>query len=963
MMSHGKNKSLTTQEDVRRRLYQTFKSKGVLDSLKTQLRNQLIQDLNPPAYSREQLHSSDTPSNSLVHQVCNSLVADHMRRCGYEYSLSVFYPECGLEKEKVLNMHDLMQLMKISPKCRLHHTLTSSLQSSNARGFLLQILTELIDHHLSKDGRDVDTQTVTTSPYQESIVEKLKFIDEQFDELYPKRPTFESIEGKLIEYRRELEEQLQEEMTQKLKHFKDVDIAKIKLEEREKCQKEISDLRRELEKTYQSKMEGLVTREKNAVERLQRQQEIESKEVYAQRQILLKEIEVVRNREIELRQRMEAFELAQRLQEEKNKTMDDFLRKRELEVKNIEDTFDQKLKNELLRYQIELKEEYLKKSQKVNEDEKKIREEAARLREDTIVVSMKKQELEQAISRTKHLEMEVDTLRAQLSTVNHQNHHLTDKLKEFADYPLVQEEKVELQAQVKLLKQQLENLQRENHILREKSSHPSAEFLSLQEDLKRMEAARKFDQDEFKIQREILERQLELEMERGLEMKMQLLNREESLKRLNVQVEQLDFQLRQTQQGGIASQKHRHLEGTRSSSPDSDLEFVANTRTRIKELEKEAELVEEAFRNYQHRVIHAAAVPSYSQAAALPSRGLLNTVPNTPQHRVTFLEDNLTPQDHILLNRIKTQKYERLQPTEVRMAAPQAKKSSSRRLSSTPVSRTEITHKGSVSLEDNDGSYITSSHHSQNHRLSPIPKIEQPQTLLSDVVDHGMQDEVEPTPSAGQPAVESLDSRDYSKPETLHSRDLNFSDSSLQDQEDIPEQLESDLSHPSEDSVHDIRVTADVPVAATSVHDSLRSGDKTENLSHSKHVEKIRQSSPQEDKAEDQRKSPEILEKSDYEQEISVADSKTSQEEENSRVRLPEQEDKMVREAEENARLSTSEEANPLNKYMQLLLQNRAEEQPDKVPKESVDDVSLVEKLSNDSITAHSMGEADEASW
>lgn len=49
-------------------------------------------------------------------------------------------------------------------------------------------------------------------------------------------------------------------------------------------------------------------------------------------------------------------------------------------------------------------------------------------------------------------------------------------------------------------------------------------------------------------------------------------------------------------------------------------------------------------------------------------------------------------------------------------------------------------------ITDNDGSYVTSSHHSQNHRLSPIPKIEQPQTLRSDVVDHGVQDEVEPTP-------------------------------------------------------------------------------------------------------------------------------------------------------------------------------------------------------------------------
>ncbi|XP_018420694.1 PREDICTED: oral-facial-digital syndrome 1 protein [Nanorana parkeri] len=1005
MMSHSENKS---QEELRNRLYQTFKNKGVLDSLKTQLRNQLFQDLKHHAYNKEQLHS-DLPSDSLVHRACNSLVADHMRRCGYEYSLSVFFPESGLEKEKALNMHDLMQLMKINPNSRLYKSLTSSLQSSDVKGFLVQILTELIDHHLSKDGRDADTQTVTTSPYKESIVEKLKFIDEQFDELYPQRPKFESLEGKLNEYRREIEEQHQEEMTQKLKRFKDVEIAKIKLEERDKCQKEISDLRRELEKMYHSKMEGLVTREKNAIERLQRQQEIESTEVYAQRQSLLKEIEVVRSREIELRQRMEAFELGQRLQEEKNKTMDDFLRKRELEVKNIEDTFNQKLKNELLRFEIELKEEYIKKSQKVNEDEKKNREEAARLREDTIVISMKKQELEQAISRTKHLEMEVDTLRAQLSTVTRQNHHVTDKLKEFADYPLVQEEKVELQAQVKLLKQQLEDLQKESHILRERSSHPSAEFLSLQEDLKRMEATRKFDQDEFKIQREILERQLELEMERGLEMKMQLLNREESLKRLNVQVDQLDFQLRQTQQafesvhslpratladrsvldfhankhthpdtyvdkpslrnqryldsvvnaGGIANQKHRHLEGTRSSSPDSDLEFVANTRARIKELEKEAELVEEAFRNYQHRVIHAAAIP------ALPSRGLLNTVTNTPQHRVTFLEDNLTPQDHVLLNRIKTQKYERLLPTEVKMAAPQTKKSS-RRLSSTPVSRTEINHKEKVSVEDNDGSYITSSHHSPNHRLSPIPKIERPRTLHSDVLDHGVEDELELTPRDGQPPFENEDTRDHSKPATLHSRDLNFSDSSLQDQEDIPEQLESDLSHPSEDSFHDIRVTADVPVAATSVHDSSRSEDKTENLSHGKRVEEIRQNVPQEGKVEDERKSLEILEKSDSQQEISVVESKTSQEEQEevkSRVISPEQENTAVKRAEENLRLSTPEEDNPLNKYMQLLLQNRAEQPHDKVTKESVDDVSLVEKLSNGSITAHSMGEADEDSW
>ena len=41
---------------------------------------------------------------------------------------------------------------------------------------------------------------------------------------------------------------------------------------------------------------------------------------------------------------------------------------------------------------------------------------------------------------------------------------------------------------------------------------------------------------------------------------------------------------------------------TGSSSPDSDLEFVAKTKARVKELEQEAERLEKAFRTYHPRV-------------------------------------------------------------------------------------------------------------------------------------------------------------------------------------------------------------------------------------------------------------------------------------------------------------------------------------------------------------------------
>ncbi|OXB80371.1 UNVERIFIED_CONTAM: hypothetical protein H355_012804 [Colinus virginianus] len=311
-MAAGRGDALS-QEELRKRLYQTFKDRGVLDALKTQLRKQLIHELMHPILSGE-LQPQTVPSDDslLLITASNSLVADHLQRCGYEYSLSVFFPESGLEKKKLLSVQDLLQLLRINPKSSLYESLTSGTQ-------------------------------------KEKKAEKLQLIDEQFADSYPQHHKYEPLEGKLHEYRKEIEKQLQEEMSQKLQHFKEVEIAKIKMEEKAQSQKEISELRYELERTHQAKAEALISREKNAIERLQRQQEIEAKEVYAQRQSLLKDIEVMRTREAELRQRIEAFEITQKLQEEKNKTIDDALRRREVAVKNIEETYDQKLKTELLK--------------------------------------------------------------------------------------------------------------------------------------------------------------------------------------------------------------------------------------------------------------------------------------------------------------------------------------------------------------------------------------------------------------------------------------------------------------------------------------------------------------------------------------------------------------------------------------------------------------------------------------
>ncbi|XP_050747412.1 centriole and centriolar satellite protein OFD1 isoform X1 [Gymnogyps californianus] len=1000
-----------SQDELRKRLYQTFKNRGVLDTLKTQLRNQLIHELMHPILSGE-LQPQAVPSDdsSLLITASNSLVADHLQRCGYEYSLSVFFPESGLEKKKLWTMQDLLQLMRINPKSSLYKSLTSGTRKEN-KGFLMQILIGLTEHHLSKETHDTETQTTSVPSYRESLAEKLQLIDEQFADSYPQHQKYESLKVKLHEYRKEIEKQLQAEMCQKLEHFKEVEIAKIKMEEKVQTQKEISELRHELERTHQAKTEALISREKNAIERLQKQQEIEAKEVYAQRQSLLKDIEVIRTREAELKQRIEAFEVTQKLQEEKNKAIDDALRRREVAVKNIEETYDQKLKTELLKYQLELKEEYIARTNKVTEDEKKNKEKAMLLHEEAIAVSSKKEELKQAISRTKELELDLESVKAQVLLVNKQNQLLTEKLKEVSDYPLLKEEKLELQVQNKLLRQQLDETRSENQHLRDKLSQPSAEHLACQVELRRVEHSRKLALDEFENHRQILEKQLQSEVERCAQLKTQLLDSEATVRKLNMQVEELKLQVKQTQ-AALENEVYRNpkpslvdrsvLDFTgdrivphdiyvdsaflknqvmtdvmkvnavprvgyhqqlqpRSASPDSDLECMVQTRARIKELEKEAEVLEEAYRNYQHRVMQDAAASRTPRKMQSPLllQCAVSTPPLTTQHEL--LENNPRSQ-HSPLSSPRGEKYirrtEQVDVFKNPLTPPHRGVSSSRCLSSTPVSKLERDLSKKKISDDISGSYLASSQQSVDQVLSPISK---PHLLSSS-------ESVSSSPSSGGQKIRLHNQRtgkedfsDIPKPEKLMYEDLEERISSLEYQGDIPEQCESDALHPSGNIVNGNHVTATVPAAATSPQD-LTMLDQRQIEEQNREVEKnLEERKAREERGEQQealereQKEAEKLNKEWIQDSMKIDEEKEGVKSENSNSN-----------AEENVKDPTP---NPLEKYMRIIQQSREQELANKdSKKEEVGEVSLTEGVissseKDDSAAGLSHGDVDENFW
>uniref|UniRef100_A0A673ASE6 Uncharacterized protein n=1 Tax=Sphaeramia orbicularis TaxID=375764 RepID=A0A673ASE6_9TELE len=662
-MSSAKEDALSPDE-LRKRLYQTFKSKGVLDTLKTQLRNQLIQELKHPPLTGGGSFPRPVPmkSESLLLSACNSIVADYLRSSGYEYSLSVFHPESGLCKDKV-SMNDLLQLLKIQKMmikvCLPFSTFSQTVSYASTvfdifslylTGFLFSLLTQLTHSGYTQVFcHDADTQTTHMPSSGESLVEKMKMIDKEYESSKYSGEKGFSFQSKIDSYRKEIEGQMEAEMKTKIQHFKDVEIAKVKMEEKTKFHKEFNKLKQELEETYEMKSKALMEREKNAIARLQKQQEIEEKNIYMQRQAVLKEIETLRNRESELRLRTEAFEKTCQIHEEKVKTTGELLRRRELAVKTLEDTYDQRLKNELSRYQFELKEEFVKRTEKLTENETRNKVETARIQKEAAVLDAKVEEHSRACSELRRLQVELDTAHQQVSLLSEQKEVFRERLENMSDYSSLKREKTELQGQLRLLKKQLEEAHEENRLLRADLGRPSKEQLALQLELQRLQNARRLDVEEFDNQKQVLQAQLQSEVERCAQLQAQVIEYEEKSQWMSNHVDDIKMQLRQTQQG----------------IPCLTFESFLISEARIQELQREAETLEEAYRTYQQRAVISTishmllprplspqlAHPSHhpdpplrkqhrfhpSQTTRTPSRKALHPeIPNQP--KVAFLE-------------------------------------------------------------------------------------------------------------------------------------------------------------------------------------------------------------------------------------------------------------------------------------------------------------------------------------
>ena len=87
-----------------------MKKTGVLDSLKSQLRGKLYDQLKVQNEKADLNLKSVT--NRLTFKIAASLIADLMAKCDMPYAMSVFLPECGVNQE-ILSKAELVDVLSL----------------------------------------------------------------------------------------------------------------------------------------------------------------------------------------------------------------------------------------------------------------------------------------------------------------------------------------------------------------------------------------------------------------------------------------------------------------------------------------------------------------------------------------------------------------------------------------------------------------------------------------------------------------------------------------------------------------------------------------------------------------------------------------------------------------------------------------------------------------------------------
>ncbi|KAI8907037.1 hypothetical protein DFJ77DRAFT_476463 [Powellomyces hirtus] len=383
-----------TRQELRIRLFETLRTRGVADKLKSQLRAKIVAELKLRVHGRGGVtddiwkDGSVAPNNTnhpargrLLHQVLDSLVVGYLRSRRMEFTLSVFLPESGCaDGIRVLAEDDVMQALHLDHRTPFYRALRSLMGESHNEALLVNLVTSLTR---VADLGMLEAGCQTEMDMDDLIEHRVRETDKHLGERSNEQGRLHAmaLEERMLRYQREVEARLQREMEGRFTEFRSVELAQMRIEERTRHEREVEHLKTDYAKKIDELRESAVRAAEAERVRLTEREKLMEQHNLDLRQRLLEENNRAVMKEATLRTEAELVAQQNRLERDAVQRRFEEAAAQLDQLRNLKEKYSEKLQEAMAMYKIDTNKEYQALVSRVEIEKAKLEAERTLLRD------------------------------------------------------------------------------------------------------------------------------------------------------------------------------------------------------------------------------------------------------------------------------------------------------------------------------------------------------------------------------------------------------------------------------------------------------------------------------------------------------------------------------------------------------------------------------------------------------
>ncbi|PNH04643.1 Oral-facial-digital syndrome 1 [Tetrabaena socialis] len=260
------------QEEFRKKMMSQLQTTGVVSQVKSQLRAQLLHQLQKGQIVQLGPPPGDRPG--LKRHALNSMIADYMRTVQYNYSLSVFMEESGVESRPLLTEDELLDVLKIDRETSFFQSFMKArahAETGSDSSFIMNLVSAIAEAAAAK-GKESFTQTIGGDRYQMEV--RMKQLEDEYQARLrsSRMAPGAGVEERMALYRQEIEEQAAAEVARQVERIREMEVAAARLDEAAKARRAMEAERLELDHLHSERLTKLRQREEEMMDKLRRQQ-------------------------------------------------------------------------------------------------------------------------------------------------------------------------------------------------------------------------------------------------------------------------------------------------------------------------------------------------------------------------------------------------------------------------------------------------------------------------------------------------------------------------------------------------------------------------------------------------------------------------------------------------------------------------------------------------------------------